>query len=78
MKKTDSWKILNVSTCKLRKYKVQINPLAYFRKHSRLKCPKWKIIGKTMLDTGHTLDFIYALLFKSTYLLLLKMLFNNF
>lgn len=40
------WKMIKISTCKLRKYKVQINPQAYFRKYSELKCPKWEVVER--------------------------------
>lgn len=45
-KKTVWWKMIKIPTCKIRKYKVQINPRAYFTKYSELKCPKWYIIER--------------------------------
>lgn len=38
--------MISISTCKLREYKVQINPLAYFRKYSESKRPKWEVTGR--------------------------------
>ena len=57
---------------------MQINPLAYFRKYSKLKCPAWEVTEKNMMDKGHILDFNSALLSKSIQLSLLTVLLNDF
>lgn len=65
-----------MSICKVRKYKVHVNPLAYFRKYFENKCLKWEGI-ENIFGKGRT-DFICALLFKSTDLSPFTKLVNHF